>query len=100
MTRKIPDSGIREMFGYGADELRACMERHFVDGMSWSNYAGALPWRSPLLKWHVDHIKPKSRFWIENKKEAFALSNLQPLWERENMQKGRSWRAPDRAEKD
>ena len=48
--------------------------------MSWDNYG----------KWHVDHKKPISLF---NKNTPAhivnALSNLQPLWAKDNLSKGK-----------
>ncbi len=71
-----------EMLGYSADELKEHMENLFEDGMSWNNWG----------EWHIDHIKPVSLF--ESNTEASivnALSNLQPLWEKENLSKGNSY---------
>ena len=54
--------------------------RKFSKGMNWKNYG----------KWHVDHIRPVSKFNLKNRKErndAFHYSNLQPLWARENLKK-------------
>ena len=46
--------------------------------MSWENYG----------RWHIDHIIPVSYF---NKNEKVcvvnSLSNLQPLWELDNLRK-------------
>lgn len=42
--------------------------------------------------WHVDHVVPLSSFDLRDpiqQKEAFHVSNLQPLWWRENLSKGR-----------
>ena len=47
--------------------------------MSWDNHG----------KWHIDHIKPVSKF-DKNTLPSIvnALSNLQPLWAIDNIQKG------------
>lgn len=73
-----------EALGYTPDELRSHLERKFTDGMSWENYGRG--------GWHVDHILPLSSFSFETQncpdfKMAFALSNLQPLWEWDNCSK-------------
>ena len=63
-------------------QLKTHLEKQFVDGMSWDNYG----------EWHIDHIKPISSFNFENKedpdfKRYWALSNLQPLWAKNNWHK-------------
>ena len=68
--------------GYTLLELRAHLEKQFVDGMSWDNYG----------EWHIDHIKPISGFNFKNMKDPdfkryWALNNLQPLWAKDNWQK-------------
>lgn len=67
--------------GYSRSEFRAHLESLFLDGMSWSNYG----------KWHVDHIKPVHLFVKEGILELsiiHSLSNLQPLWAKDNQAKG------------
>lgn len=67
------------LLGYTAKELKLHLESLFTDGMSWSNFG----------EWHVDHIKPVSKF---NKMElpsvVNSLTNLQPIWAYENLKKG------------
>lgn len=67
------------LLGYTSGELKFHIESLFLDGMSWDNFG----------KWHVDHIKPVSKF---NKSElpsiVNSLDNLQPLWANENLKKG------------
>ena len=68
--------------GYTFLELKTHLEKQFVDGMSWDNYG----------KWHIDHIIPISGFNFENKedpdfKQYWALSDLQPLWAKDNWRK-------------
>lgn len=51
--------------------------------MSWENYG--------IFGWHVDHIKPLSKFKLQDKKqqlEAIHYTNLQPMWAFENLSKG------------
>lgn len=62
-------------------QLKAHFESLFTDGMSWENYG----------KWEVDHIKPVSKFNLSIPEERAALNhhtNLQPLWKKENTEKG------------
>lgn len=70
------------ILGYTVDELKVHIEKQFTKGMSWEK-------RSEI---HIDHIIPVSSFnitdiYCEDFKSCFALSNLRPLWAKENMQK-------------
>lgn len=72
-----------ELIGYSFDELRRHLERQFIAGMTWDNYG----------EWHVDHIVPLSSFYITSPddpamKQAWAMTNLRPLWATENLKKG------------
>lgn len=74
------------ILGYTLKDLRAHLAERFAPGMSWSNYG----------EWHIDHVKPLSLFKITGLycpviKEAWALSNLQPLWAKDNIRKGARW---------
>lgn len=76
---------------YTPDELRAHLESLFLPGMTWENYGRS--------GWHVDHIRPLASFNYETPddpefKEAWALSNLQPLWWLDNISKGSKWDGP------
>jgi hypothetical protein len=67
--------------GYSRNEFKAHMESLFRDGMSWENHG----------EWEIDHIRPVASFVREenfNLLEIHALTNLQPLWQEENMSKG------------
>lgn len=73
--------------GYGPEELRAHLERQFTDGMSWEN----------IRDWDVDHVRPLASFnltwrYDEAFMEAWSLSNLQPLWRKENREKWTKWK--------
>ena len=49
--------------------------------MAWKNYG----------KWHIDHIIPLDSFDLtirEQLLEACHFTNLQPLWEEDNLKKG------------
>tara|TARA_R110000744_G_scaffold13244_1_gene38719 strand:- start:285 stop:938 length:654 start_codon:yes stop_codon:yes gene_type:complete len=72
-----------DRLGYTANALKSHIERQFKKGMSWENYG----------EWHVDHIVPVSKFIKEsnyNANQINALSNLRPLWAKENLKKGSS----------
>jgi plasmid stability protein len=73
-----------ECLGYDISALRKRIEFQFKDGMSWSNYG----------EWHIDHKKPIARFMrqgIHDPAVINALSNLQPLWAKDNLRKSDKW---------
>ena len=81
----------REYLGYGPEDLIPHLEKLFQPGMNWDNYG--------LHGWHIDHVKPKSWFKMEDIKECFALENLQPMWAKENMSKNNRYAGKYRDEK-
>lgn len=79
------------LVGYTVDDLMAHLECQFTDGMTWENHG--------QYGWHIDHIIPRSVFNYEapediDFKRCWAISNLQPLWWRENIAKGARLDAP------
>ena len=69
-----------ELVGCTYGELWAHLEKQLQPGMVWGNYG----------KWHVDHIRPCASFDlkdIEQQRQCFHFSNLQPLWARDNESK-------------
>jgi hypothetical protein len=72
-------SAIAEL-GCSLEELTIRFEKMFKPGMSWENYG----------EWHIDHIKPLSKFDLTIKEQlllAVNYKNLQPLWAVENLKK-------------
>lgn len=72
-----------EVLGYTRDELMAHLERQFLKGMSWEN----------IGHWHIDHIVPLSSFAVSSMdspefRRAWSLTNLRPLWAKDNLKKG------------
>lgn len=72
-----------EILGYTKEELISHIEKQFLSGMTWEN----------VSDWHIDHIKPVSSFGITNWNDddiraVWALSNLRPLWAKDNLKKG------------
>lgn len=68
-----------DSLGCSHADLRGHIERQFAEGMSWQNYG----W------WEVDHTDPLSAgHTIEGLVRRCHWSNLQPLWKRDNQQKG------------
>lgn len=77
------------ILGYSIEELKKHLEKQFKDGMTWKNYG----------KWHIDHIIPISAFNYETPddidfKKCWSLSNLQPLWARDNVKKKDKLQSP------
>lgn len=80
-----------DLLGYTPAQLMAHLESHFTPGMSWDNFGRG--------GWHIDHMVPLSAFNYESPEHidfqrAWALSNLRPLWERDNLSKGAKLAAP------
>lgn len=76
-----------KVIGYTLEQLITHIENQFLPGMNWDNYGKS--------GWHIDHIKPISYFKFDcpdqlDFKECWALNNLQPLWEKDNLRKGGS----------
>lgn len=73
-----------ELLGYSREELVSHIEKQFTKGMNWERvFAGEI---------HIDHIVPVSSFNISGAddpalRECWALSNLRPLWAKDNLSK-------------
>lgn len=73
-----------QILGYARQELVAHIERQFTKGMSWERLlAGEI---------HIDHIIPVSHFRCSSINEpgfkaCWALSNLRPMWAKDNLSK-------------
>lgn len=68
--------------GCSIEELKIYLESLFQPDMTWDNYG--------KNGWHIDHIKPLSKFDlsdIEQLKEGCNYINLQPLWAKDNLKK-------------
>lgn len=75
-----------DLVGYTLQDLINHLTPLLGEGMTWENYG----------KWHIDHKIPKSWFRYESAddpkfKECWALSNLQPLWAKDNVRKHNSF---------
>ena len=76
----------QDLAGYPVSALRARLESLFAPGMGWHN----------IGEWHIDHIRPISSFRYSSPDDpdfraCWALSNLQPLWARDNISKHNRW---------
>lgn len=72
----------RSVTGYSLEELARHIEAQFLKGMSWQN----------MGEWEIDHILPLASFAYEDMedhefKAAWSLSNLRPLWAKDNRMK-------------
>lgn len=73
-----------DLLGCSFTEFKDYLERKFKEGMSWDNYG----------EWHIDHIKPCSQFdlsKVEEQASCFHHTNMQPLWAKENLIKGKKY---------
>jgi len=73
-SKTTKTSKTTRLLGCNYLELKQYLESKFLPTMSWDNY-GTL--------WHVDHIKPCASFNladIEEQKQCFHYTNLQPLF--------------------
>lgn len=78
------DEIIQEL-GWSPRQLQEYLAKRFQPGMLWENHG--------IRGWHIDHIRPISSFPIGTSlAEINALENLQPLWAKENLSKGRKWK--------
>ncbi len=73
-----------KIVGYTVLQLREHLEKQFTTDMTWDKYKSG--------KIHIDHKIPISAFNYTNSedidfKKCWALSNLQPLWARDNLSK-------------
>lgn len=76
------NSASSSILGYSASELRLHIEKQFMAGMSWENYGDV---------WHIDHIIPVSKLLSDGEdspKAINCLSNLRPIYAKENLRKG------------
>lgn len=75
----------QELLGYSTEDLKAHLEAQFTKGMTWEAFmAGEI---------HIDHIVPVSAFSItsedcEEFRQCWCLSNLRPVWAKDNLSKG------------
>jgi hypothetical protein len=69
------------MVGCSDDHLMKWFEFQFDEHMAWDNHGEY---------WHIDHIKPCALFDftdVEQQKECFHWTNLQPLYKTDNLSK-------------
>jgi len=74
-------SHVLELTSCSMDFLKKYLSKQFENGMTWENHG----------EWHIDHRKPCASFDLRNEEEqrkCFHYTNLQPLWGKENKEKG------------
>ncbi len=82
---KKKDGKMKDILGFTVDELRQHIEGQFSEGMNWEKFL-----RGEI---HLDHKIPINFFKPQSVddpafKACWTLSNLQPLWARDNLSKG------------
>ena len=76
------------LLGTDFKTARAYIESLFEPGMTWKNHG--LGWD----KWHIDHKNPCKEFDLRILKEQLECcyyKNLQPLWQKDNLDKGATY---------
>lgn len=68
----------QSILGCTWEEAKAHFELLFQEGMTWENHG----------EWHVDHIRPVASFKKDELHLMNHISNLQPLWAKDNLSKG------------
>ena len=82
LHRNQKSSTTIDLLGCDIKFFKNYLESKFIQSMSWSNYG----------LWEIDHIKPCASFDLskpEEQKKCFHYTNLQPLWEIDNIRKGK-----------
>jgi len=82
LKKEVSDISAVRHLGCTTAELVRHLESKFQPGMTWDNYG--------KTGWHVDHIKPLTRFDLTEETEvvkAVHYTNLQPLWAVDNIRK-------------
>jgi hypothetical protein len=73
-----------DLLGCSLESFKLHLQSLFLDGMTWDNYGFGEG------KWNIDHVKPCAFFDFSNpehQKICFHYSNLQPLWQIDNIKK-------------
>jgi hypothetical protein len=68
----------QSLLGCTWEEAKAHFESLFQEGMSWENHG----------EWHIDHVRPVASFAQDELHLMNHISNLQPLWAKDNWMKG------------
>lgn len=83
LKRGCKSDNTANLLGCSIDFFKKYFEEKFTDGMSWDKYMqGGI---------HIDHKIPCKSFDLskeEEQKKCFHYTNLQPLWDIDNLKKG------------
>lgn len=85
LARKAKSKGTLKLLGCDGETLMKHLESLFKPGMSWLNRGSV---------WHIDHIRPCATFdllKVSEQRKCFHYTNLQPLFAKENLKKGKKW---------
>lgn len=83
VNRNGESQAVLDRIGFSIAKFKEHFENLFTDGMNWDEFAKG--------NIHIDHIKPQRLFDLTNDDDwraCWSLSNLQPLWARDNIAKG------------
>jgi len=83
LKNETKETSSTDLLGCSTKHARQHLESQFTKGMTWKNHG--------VRGWHIDHIIPCDSFDlsdINQKKQCFHYTNLQPLWHKENLSKG------------
>jgi hypothetical protein len=83
LKRGIKSQSTMGLLGCSIEYFKNYFESKFMEGMSWEVYLnGGI---------HIDHVIPCAKFDLtkpDEQKKCFHYTNLQPLWELDNLKKG------------
>jgi len=74
-----------KLLGCTIDELKIHLQNKFREGMTWQNFGFG------ETRWNIDHVIPCAAFNLSDpvqQQQCFHYTNLQPLWQKDNLQKG------------
>lgn len=83
LKRGVKSQGTMDLLGCSIEQFKTHFQSLFTEGMTWDKYI-----KGEIV---IDHIKPCALFDLikpEEQKICFHYSNLQPLWEIDNLKKG------------
>lgn len=83
LKRGVKSQGTMELLGCTIEQFKKHFQSLFTEGMSWDKYM-----KGEIV---IDHKIPCASFDLsvpDQQKKCFHYSNLQPLWELDNLKKG------------
>ena len=85
LGKKKAERTWESLVDFNSQELKRHLEAQFISGMSWEKFKDA--------EIHIDHIVPLSSFTFDSTddpefKRAWSLTNLRPMWAKDNLSKG------------